>query len=300
MNLTIFRLATCCGLRVSEICGLRLSHVVTGVRRPYILVPKSIAKGGRARRVALWWDAGTLADLESWKAERECQGAKPGAPFVCSQSQSSQGKPLTRQNARARFISTCRILGPQRQAELTIHHGRHSFVSHALAAGHPRVVAARRWLERHFSASSIPGAFVPTREVLRNAYYYYYCWSIAHAFQRLGLRTIKTEFGEVDWAAALTEALLDRQQTNGSWTNRYTDAKENDPLVSTPFAAAALTICRQSLADNGGDPKGRESGRRFCECKGPSHKPVILAPRHHRSDQHRHDVDLCSHGDRRR
>ena len=29
----------------------------------------------------------------------------------------------------------CRVLGTERQAELTIHHGRHSFVSHALAGG---------------------------------------------------------------------------------------------------------------------------------------------------------------------
>ena len=135
MNLAIFRLATCCGLRVSELCGLRLSHVITGVPRPYINVPKSIAKGGRARRVPLWWDAGTLADLEGWKAERITQGAKPGDFLVCAQSNGTWGRPLSRQNARFRFVSSCRVLGVIRQAQLTIHHGRHSFVSHMLAAG---------------------------------------------------------------------------------------------------------------------------------------------------------------------
>ena len=76
-NLVIFRLATCCGLRASELCGLKINHVVTGVRRPYLNVPKAIAKGRKARRVPLWWDAGTLADLESWKAER-APGSRAG------------------------------------------------------------------------------------------------------------------------------------------------------------------------------------------------------------------------------
>ncbi len=151
-NLVIFRLATCCGLRASELCGLKISHVVTGVRRPYLNVPKAIAKGRKGRRVPLWWDAGTLADLESWKAERERQGAGPGDLFICSQSRGSFGKPLTRQNARVRYISTCRVLGSHRQAEITIHHGRHSFVSHALAAG--RTLAEVRDAAGHSSVGT--------------------------------------------------------------------------------------------------------------------------------------------------
>ncbi len=103
-------------------------------------------------RVPLWWDAGTLADLESWKAEREREGAGPGDLFVCSQSLGSFGKQLNRQNARVRYISTCRVLGSQRQAEITIHHGRHSFVSHALAAG--RTLAEVRDAAGHSSVGT--------------------------------------------------------------------------------------------------------------------------------------------------
>ena len=40
---------------------------------------------------------------------------------------------LGRRNAR--HLVACRVLGGNRQRELTIHHGRHSFVSHALAGG---------------------------------------------------------------------------------------------------------------------------------------------------------------------
>ena len=135
MNLAIFRLSTCCGLRVSEIIGLKLSDVRVGIARPYINLRKAIAKGGKARRVPLWWDAGTLADIEAWKTERQDQGANPPEPFICSQAADACGYPLDRQAARKRFLVACRALGKDRQAELTIHHGRHSFVSHALAGG---------------------------------------------------------------------------------------------------------------------------------------------------------------------
>jgi integrase/recombinase XerD len=134
-NLIIFRLATCCGLRVSELTGLRLSDVRVGLARPYLNIPRAIAKGGKARRVPLWWDGATLADLERWKAIRAGQGAGLGDRFVCSQAAGSLGTPMRRETARHRFIRACRVLGPDRQRTLTIHHGRHSFVSHALAGG---------------------------------------------------------------------------------------------------------------------------------------------------------------------
>ena len=134
-NLVIFRLATCCGLRVSELCGLKLGDLRLGLARPYINIRKAVGKGGRARRVPLWWDHATLQDLTAWKAEREAQGAGRGDYFVCSQAQKAFGNQLDRRNARARFISCCRVLGRERQAEITIHTGRHSFVSHALAGG---------------------------------------------------------------------------------------------------------------------------------------------------------------------
>jgi integrase len=92
-----------------------------------------IAKGHKARRVPLWWDQGTLDDLTAWRDFRISQNAGPADPLVCSQAGSSLGKPIDRQNARHRFRAACRVLGFYRLDRLTIHHGRHSFVSHALA-----------------------------------------------------------------------------------------------------------------------------------------------------------------------
>jgi integrase len=134
-NRIIVRLACCCGLRVSEIARLQLDDVVVDVQRPHLRLRREITKGRRARNVPLWWDAGTLADLHAWKAERMAQGARRTAPFVCSVQSHRRGQPLQRAALRRRFLTACKGLGLARLQTLTIHHGRHTFVSHALAGG---------------------------------------------------------------------------------------------------------------------------------------------------------------------
>ena len=111
----------------------------------------------------------------------------------------------------------------------------------------PRVVAARRWLERNFTAETNPGDFAEDREVLREATYYYYLWAVTHAFARLQTAQVETDNGTVRWAEAVSDALIPLQRPDGSWVNRFTDAKEDDPLVSTPWAASALANCRHLL-----------------------------------------------------
>jgi squalene-hopene/tetraprenyl-beta-curcumene cyclase len=116
-----------------------------------------------------------------------------------------------------------------------------------LARDHPRVVAAQKWLERHFSATSNPGTFELAREVDREATYFYYAWSVAHAFRALGIVEIETDGRRVAWAEALAGELIRRQRDDGTWSNRFTASKEDDPLVASPFAAGALAICRTVL-----------------------------------------------------
>lgn len=134
-NAVVFRLSTCAGLRVSEIVGLSLANVRTEGSRPHVYVPAAIAKRGKARKVPLWWDAATLAALTEWKRCRESQGAASSDPFVCSQSKGTQGKPLSVRNAQSRWRVAIKALGRERVACLSIHCGRHSFCSHALAGG---------------------------------------------------------------------------------------------------------------------------------------------------------------------
>jgi hypothetical protein len=82
----------------------------------------------------------------------------------------------------------------------------------------------------------------------RDATYFYYPWSVAHEFRSLGIKEIHSQGQTVRWAEALSEELIRRQRGDGTWTNRFTASKENDPLVATSFAAGALGICRPSLA----------------------------------------------------
>ena len=125
--------------------------------------------------------------------------------------------------------------------------GLRALLRSGLKADHPRVLAARRWLERNFSAAHNPGQFAADREVVRDGVYYYWAWAVSHAFLALGVQEIQTDGGTVRWAEALADELLRRQRPDGSWVNRFSDAKEDDPLVATSFAAAALAICRVTI-----------------------------------------------------
>lgn len=152
MNLAIFRLAVCCGMRVSEIAALRLGDIQLARPRPHIRIPRGAAKGGKPRTVPLWWDAGTLADLTAWKTERQQEGAEDSDVLITSRR---HGGPLSRYTLRKRFLTACKCLGEARLQTLTIHHGRHTFISHALAGG--RTLAEVRDAAGHANVSITSG-----------------------------------------------------------------------------------------------------------------------------------------------
>jgi len=151
LNRVLVRLACCCGLRVSEIADLHVSDVRSKVSRPHLRIRRGAAKGGRARIVPLWWDAGTLADLDRWKAERLRQTTDVEESFVPSLRPGRQGTHLSRHTLRKRFRTACKVLGHERLQALTIHHGRHTFISHALAGG--RTLAEVRDAAGHANVS---------------------------------------------------------------------------------------------------------------------------------------------------
>ena len=73
------------------------------------------------------------------------------------------------------------------------------------------------------------------RESIRDAYYYYYNWSIADVFR-------ESEDSTTRLIAQLSKALLRRQSANGSWENTLIDGKEDDPLIATPMAISSLVL----------------------------------------------------------
>lgn len=107
----------------------------------------------------------------------------------------------------------------------------------------PRVRAAAGWLRSRFSTTESPGEFPPDAEYRRRSAYHYYVWSAAHAMRATG---------ETAFAGPLAKELLARQNDDGTWTNESTELREDDPLVATPFALAALAVSRAVLA---GEPR---------------------------------------------
>jgi len=155
LNLVIFRLAACCGLRASEIAQLQVEDVRVNTPRPHIRIRVGASKGGKSRRVPLWWDRGTLEDLADWRGARIAAGARGDQPLVTSLQAGREAIVFSRHTLRKRFRTACRTLGTERLKSLTIHHGRHTFISHALAGG--RTLAEVRDAAGHSNVSMTSG-----------------------------------------------------------------------------------------------------------------------------------------------
>jgi len=101
----------------------------------------------------------------------------------------------------------------------------------------PRVKAAYDWVKTHYDLDSNPG--------LGQAGLYYYYHLFAKALDALGRDTITDADGkDHDWRQELTAALAERQNSDGSWTNRETRWLEGDSNLCTGFALLALSYCR--------------------------------------------------------
>jgi integrase len=105
--------------------------------------------------VPLWWDAGTLEDLADWLAYRHEIGIQLQDPFVSSFLEGRERIVFSRHTLRKRFRTACKVLGMDRLKTLTIHHGRHTFISHALAGG--RTLAEVRDAAGHSNVSITSG-----------------------------------------------------------------------------------------------------------------------------------------------
>jgi integrase len=76
-------------------------------------------------------------------------------PFVASLLAGREMIVFSRHTLRKRFRTACRVLGAERLRSLTIHHGRHTFISHALAGG--RTLAEVRDAAGHSNVSITSG-----------------------------------------------------------------------------------------------------------------------------------------------
>jgi integrase len=97
-----------------------------------------------------------LEGLDHWKKTRldQQRGANQDF-FVGSLRPGRIGTKLSRHMLRKRFRTACKVLGPERLETLTIHHGRHTFLGHALAGG--RTLAEVRDAAGHANISVTSG-----------------------------------------------------------------------------------------------------------------------------------------------
>lgn len=131
-RLVTFRLACCCGLRRAEIAGVNVGDMILTGDRPCLRVRKEFAKFKKARKVPLWWDRGTLKDFREWRLILEEDGVSgKEAPFLPGR----HGRRLSGRAIAGRWDTAIQCLGVERAAQLSVHCGRHTFISHALANG---------------------------------------------------------------------------------------------------------------------------------------------------------------------
>ncbi|MFI5404097.1 MAG: prenyltransferase/squalene oxidase repeat-containing protein [Planctomycetota bacterium] len=118
-----------------------------------------------------------------------------------------------------------------------------------LLAGVPkeddRVKAAIAWLAKNYTWDENPG-FTKTAEETgqKEAPYwglFYYYMPAAKALALAGVPKLETPAGLRDWMADLAQAILSKQQADGSWKNDKSPRwEEGDPLLTTSYAVIAL------------------------------------------------------------
>lgn len=161
LNLTIFRLSCGAGLRRCEISGINVRDFALDTDMPYLLVKADATKTNRfgrgyARKVPLWWDAGTLDDVRRWKQYRLDNGAAGLDPFVYVMRRGpTRGGRLGEKKIASRWKTSISSLGADRVDHCSVHDGRHSFCSHALAAGRSLVEVSRAAGHRSLQTTEI-------------------------------------------------------------------------------------------------------------------------------------------------
>lgn len=155
INLVIFRLAACCGLRSKEIRHLRLDDLRLNGPKPYIRIRVETTKSsrygpGKQRAVPLWWDKGTADDLADYAAY--LKSLVIPNPFVVRsvREDAIQGRPVPRSRLGFRWKTAIKSLGGDRVKMLSVHCGRHTFCTHALRSGRSlkevQIAAGHRWV----------------------------------------------------------------------------------------------------------------------------------------------------------
>ncbi len=110
-----------------------------------------------------------------------------------------------------------------------------------------RVQGALGWISENFTLAKNPGFEASENpDVAGQQGYYYYLFTVARSLAAYERGTgqplvVKDADGkEHHWRAELVQALLDRQQEDGSWVNDVDRWMESQPVLATSYALVAL------------------------------------------------------------
>jgi squalene-hopene/tetraprenyl-beta-curcumene cyclase len=111
--------------------------------------------------------------------------------------------------------------------------GLKSMIYAGLSKDDPRVKAATEWIRKFYTVDENPG--------LGDQGIYYYHQAFAKALDALGEEVLIDAQGkEHRWREDLANALIAKQQANGSWVNKNSRWMEGDPNLATAYALMAL------------------------------------------------------------
>ncbi len=108
-----------------------------------------------------------------------------------------------------------------------------ALVSTGAGLDDPMLAGAVEWLVRNHRDDRVPGIPETAPNDWGKGMRFYYSAATAEAFSRLGL-------GPEGWRERLVATLLGERRADGSFANADPIGKEDDPLISTPFALLAL------------------------------------------------------------
>jgi squalene-hopene/tetraprenyl-beta-curcumene cyclase len=115
--------------------------------------------------------------------------------------------------------------------------GLKSFLYAGVSKEDKRVQAAVKWIRNHYTLKENPG--------MGQAGLYYYYHTFGKAMAALGEDRFEAGGKKHDWRRELFEALRERQQANGSWSNTGDRTfGEADPNIATAFAILTLSYCK--------------------------------------------------------
>jgi squalene-hopene/tetraprenyl-beta-curcumene cyclase len=122
--------------------------------------------------------------------------------------------------------------------------GLKSMIYAGVSKDDPRVKAAYRWIQQHYTLDENPG--------MGDSGLYYYYHTFAKALNTIGdAKLTDADGNEHDWRKELAEKLASLQKEDGSWLNTNNRWLEADPNLVTSYALLALSYGSEK---GGGQP----------------------------------------------